>query len=79
MGQAPPVYLYEKSTFFLCMQENGSSEDKNRPYSDPGPHQAQCESSREVSPSLVSRTNQRALAMFCLQKRMLTFISPGYL
>ncbi|XP_005048825.1 PREDICTED: pleckstrin homology domain-containing family S member 1 isoform X1 [Ficedula albicollis] len=33
-------------------KENGSSEDKNRPYSDPGPHQAQCDSPREVFPSL---------------------------
>ncbi|NWV19705.1 PKHS1 protein, partial [Origma solitaria] len=38
--------------------ENGSSDDKNRPYSDPGPHQAQCDSPRGVFPSLVSRTNQ---------------------
>ncbi|NWV02953.1 PKHS1 protein, partial [Ptilonorhynchus violaceus] len=37
-GEAPP--------------ENGSSEDKNRPYSDPGPHQAQCDSPRGVFPSL---------------------------
>ncbi|NXY16668.1 PKHS1 protein, partial [Atrichornis clamosus] len=51
-GEAPPVCLHEKSTFFLCIQENGSSEDKNRPYSDPGPHQAQCDSSRGVFPSL---------------------------
>ncbi|NWR15510.1 PKHS1 protein, partial [Emberiza fucata] len=57
-----PVYLYEESTFFLFIQENGSSEDKNRPYSDPGPHQAQCDSPRGVFPSLVSRTNQTALA-----------------
>ncbi|NXP91610.1 PKHS1 protein, partial [Passerina amoena] len=62
VGQAPPVYLYEELTFFLFMQENGSSEDKNRPYSDPGPHQAQCDSPRGVFPSLVSRTNQTALA-----------------
>ncbi|NXU35834.1 PKHS1 protein, partial [Drymodes brunneopygia] len=48
VGEAPP--------------ENGSSEDKNRPYSDPGPHQAQCDSPRGVFPSLVSRTNQTALA-----------------
>lgn len=67
MGEAPPVYLYE-SNFFLCIQENGSSEDKNRPYSDPGPHQAQCDSPRGVLPSLVSRTNQTALALFHLQK-----------
>ncbi|NXO79040.1 PKHS1 protein, partial [Sitta europaea] len=57
MGQAPPDQL-----FFLCTQENGSSEDKNRPYSDPGPHQAQCDSARGVFPSLVSRTNQTGLA-----------------
>ncbi|XP_014165849.1 pleckstrin homology domain-containing family S member 1 [Geospiza fortis] len=35
-----------------CQKENGSSEDKNRPYSDPGPHQAQCDSPRGVFPSL---------------------------
>ncbi|NWW15964.1 PKHS1 protein, partial [Falcunculus frontatus] len=62
VGKAPPVYIYEESTFFLCIQENGSSEDKNRPYSDPGPHHAQCDSPRGVFPSLVSRTNQTALA-----------------
>ncbi|NXV10318.1 PKHS1 protein, partial [Cettia cetti] len=67
VGQAPPGYLYEKSTFFLCVQQNGSSEDKNRPCSDPGPHQAQCDPPRGVFPSLVSRTNQTALAFFCLQ------------
>ncbi|KAM4775480.1 pleckstrin homology domain-containing family S member 1 isoform 3-T4 [Cyanocitta cristata] len=33
-------------------KENGSSEDKNRPYSDPGPHQAQCDSPRGILPSL---------------------------
>ncbi|XP_053839960.1 pleckstrin homology domain-containing family S member 1 isoform X2 [Vidua macroura] len=33
-------------------KENGSSEDKNRPYSDPGPHQVQCDSPRGVFPSL---------------------------
>ncbi|XP_009078555.1 PREDICTED: pleckstrin homology domain-containing family S member 1 [Acanthisitta chloris] len=33
-------------------KENGSSEDKNRPYSDPGPHEAQCDSPRGVFPSL---------------------------
>ncbi|NXN66920.1 PKHS1 protein, partial [Himantopus himantopus] len=37
-GEAPP--------------ENGPSEDKNRPNSDPGPHQAQCDSPRGVFPSL---------------------------
>ncbi|NXH87802.1 PKHS1 protein, partial [Edolisoma coerulescens] len=62
VGGAPPEYLYEESTFFLCIQESGSSEDKNRPYSDPGPHQAQCDSPRGIFPSLVSRTNQTALA-----------------
>ncbi|NWT79977.1 PKHS1 protein, partial [Lanius ludovicianus] len=62
VSEAPPVYPCEESTFFLCIQEYGSSEDKNRPYSDPGPHQAQCDSPRGVLPSLVSRTNQRALA-----------------
>ncbi|NXO12443.1 PKHS1 protein, partial [Oriolus oriolus] len=51
VGEAPLVYIYEEPTFFLCIQENGSSEDKNRPYSDPGPHQAQCDSPRGVFPS----------------------------
>ncbi|NXO23786.1 PKHS1 protein, partial [Cisticola juncidis] len=59
VGQAPQ----EESTFFLCVQQNGSSEDKNRPYSDPGPHQAQCDPPRGVFPSLVSRTNQTALCL----------------
>ncbi|NXL79517.1 PKHS1 protein, partial [Leptocoma aspasia] len=72
VGQAPPVYLYEESAFFLCIQENGSSEDKNRPCSDPGPHQAQCDSPGGVFPSLVSRTNQTALAFFCLQNLLNT-------
>ncbi|NXR98293.1 PKHS1 protein, partial [Oxylabes madagascariensis] len=68
VGQAPPGYLYEKSTFFLCIQQNGASEDKNRPCSDPGPHQAQCDPPSGVFPSMVSRTNQTALALFRLQK-----------
>ncbi|NXC66487.1 PKHS1 protein, partial [Anhinga anhinga] len=38
--------------FFFCIQENGPSEDKNRPNSDPGPHQAQRNSARGVFPSL---------------------------
>ncbi|NXM52201.1 PKHS1 protein, partial [Illadopsis cleaveri] len=67
VGQAPPGYLYDKLTFFLCMQQNGSSDNTNRPYSDPGPHQAQCDPPRGVIPSLVSRTNQTALALLCLQ------------
>ncbi|KFV51730.1 Pleckstrin homology domain-containing family S member 1, partial [Tyto alba] len=58
----------DKSPFFFCIQESGSSEDKNRPNSDPGPHQAQCDSPRGVCPSLVSRTNQTALDLFSLQK-----------
>ncbi|NXW03402.1 PKHS1 protein, partial [Fregetta grallaria] len=42
----------QESTFFFCIQENGPSEDKNRPNSDPGPHQAQCDSPTGVFPSL---------------------------
>ncbi|NXN06722.1 PKHS1 protein, partial [Indicator maculatus] len=42
-----------QSTFLFCIQENGSSEDKSRPNSDPGPHQAQCDSSRGVFPSVL--------------------------
>ncbi|NXG68674.1 PKHS1 protein, partial [Baryphthengus martii] len=34
------------------LQENGSSEDKNRPNSDPGPHQSRCDSPRRVLPSM---------------------------
>ncbi|XP_009704603.1 PREDICTED: pleckstrin homology domain-containing family S member 1 [Cariama cristata] len=37
-------------------KENGSSEDKNRPNSDPGPHQAQCDSPRGVFPSLQDKS-----------------------
>ncbi|NXS83458.1 PKHS1 protein, partial [Erpornis zantholeuca] len=44
VGKAPP-------------SENGCSEDKNRPCSDPGPHQAQCDSPRGVFPSLLSLLN----------------------
>nr|XP_009932934.1 PREDICTED: pleckstrin homology domain-containing family S member 1 [Opisthocomus hoazin] len=33
-------------------KEDGPSEDKNRPNSDPGPHQTQCDSQRGVVPSL---------------------------
>ncbi|XP_058277586.1 pleckstrin homology domain-containing family S member 1 [Hirundo rustica] len=33
-------------------KQTGSSEDKNRPYSDPGPHQAQCDPPRGAFPSL---------------------------
>ncbi|XP_010155262.1 PREDICTED: pleckstrin homology domain-containing family S member 1-like, partial [Eurypyga helias] len=39
-------------------KENGPSEDKNRPNSDPGPHQSRCDLPRAVYSSLVSRTNQ---------------------
>ncbi|NXX18515.1 PKHS1 protein, partial [Podargus strigoides] len=60
-----------QSTYFFCIQETGSSEDKNRPNSDPGPQQAQCDSPRGAVPSLVSRTNQTALGLFSLQKRLL--------
>ncbi|NXW88943.1 PKHS1 protein, partial [Alopecoenas beccarii] len=34
------------------LEGNGPSEDKNRPNSDPGPHQTQCDSPRGVLPSL---------------------------
>ncbi|KFO70938.1 Pleckstrin homology domain-containing family S member 1, partial [Cuculus canorus] len=60
-GCCPEVkHLWDESTFFFFIQENGPSEDKNRPNSDPGPHQALCDSPREVFPTLVSRTNQTA-------------------
>ncbi|XP_057277073.1 pleckstrin homology domain-containing family S member 1 isoform X1 [Pezoporus wallicus] len=52
-----PLFLNSiDTTSFLERQsyqkENGSSEDKNRPNSDPGPHQAQCDSARGIFPSL---------------------------
>ncbi|XP_029887268.1 pleckstrin homology domain-containing family S member 1 isoform X1 [Aquila chrysaetos chrysaetos] len=52
-----PVFLNSVDTTSFpesqsCQKENGSSEDKNRPSSDPGPHQAQCDSPRGVFPSL---------------------------
>ncbi|NWU64324.1 PKHS1 protein, partial [Pterocles burchelli] len=51
-GEAPPGCLEEESTFFFCIQENGPSEDKSRPNSDPGPRQAQCDSPGGVFPKL---------------------------
>ncbi|CAN0183905.1 unnamed protein product [Bubo scandiacus] len=46
-------------------EENGSSEDKNRPNSDPGLHQAQCDSPRGVCPSLdknLGRSEEKLLS-----------------
>ncbi|XP_064000145.1 pleckstrin homology domain-containing family S member 1 [Pogoniulus pusillus] len=46
-------------------KEIGSSEDKSRPNSDPGLHQAQCDSSREVFPSMdkhVGKSEENLLA-----------------
>ncbi|NXJ63172.1 PKHS1 protein, partial [Rostratula benghalensis] len=60
--QSPPVQ--EESTCFFCIQESGPSEEKNRPNSDPGLHQAP----RGVHPSQVRRTNQTALVLFSLQR-----------
>ncbi|XP_054019554.1 pleckstrin homology domain-containing family S member 1 [Dryobates pubescens] len=40
-------------------KENGSSEDKSRPNSDPGPHQAQCDSSRGFFPSVDKHLGKR--------------------
>ncbi|XP_010563032.1 PREDICTED: pleckstrin homology domain-containing family S member 1 [Haliaeetus leucocephalus] len=52
-----PVFLNSVDTTSFsesqsCQKEDGSSEDKNRPSSDPGAHQAQCDSPRGVFPSL---------------------------
>ncbi|XP_054238641.1 pleckstrin homology domain-containing family S member 1 [Indicator indicator] len=52
-----PLFLNSvDTTSFMERQsyqkENGSSEDKSRPNSDPGPHQAQCDSSRGIFPSV---------------------------
>ncbi|NXN89832.1 PKHS1 protein, partial [Bombycilla garrulus] len=52
LGQASPVDLYEESAFFLCIQEDGSPENKDRHNSDPGPHQAQRDSTTAVFPGL---------------------------
>ncbi|XP_068054185.1 pleckstrin homology domain-containing family S member 1 isoform X2 [Anomalospiza imberbis] len=49
LGSVDMTRLPDRQSY---QQENGSSEDKNRPYSDPGPHQAQCDSPRGVFPSL---------------------------
>ncbi|NXO74287.1 PKHS1 protein, partial [Phainopepla nitens] len=43
-------------------REAGFPEEKKRSNSDSGPHQAQCDSSTGVLPSVVSRTNPTALA-----------------
>ncbi|NXP76189.1 PKHS1 protein, partial [Ramphastos sulfuratus] len=60
-GWCPQVTLaaldFGKKKFVISLEpaqspsEDGSSEDKSRPNSYPGPHQAQCDSSREVFPS----------------------------
>ncbi|NWR33981.1 PKHS1 protein, partial [Tachuris rubrigastra] len=68
--EARPLCLYGESTSFFPIQENGYSEDKNRPYSDPGPHQAQCDSPRGVFPSLVSRKKIKQL-LPCSQDKIL--------
>ncbi|XP_030344419.1 pleckstrin homology domain-containing family S member 1 isoform X3 [Strigops habroptila] len=49
-------------------KENGSSEDKNRPNSDPGPHQAQRDATRGVFPSLWN-TDPDATAGFDVQEK----------
>ncbi|XP_074686183.1 pleckstrin homology domain-containing family S member 1 isoform X1 [Strix aluco] len=65
-----PLFLNSVgTTSFLERQsyqeENGSSEDKNRPNSDPGLHQAQCDSPRGVCPSLdknLGRSEEKLLS-----------------
>uniref|UniRef100_A0A8C8EDF6 Pleckstrin homology domain containing S1 n=1 Tax=Otus sunia TaxID=257818 RepID=A0A8C8EDF6_9STRI len=65
-----PLFLNSiGTTSFLERQsyqeENGSSEDKNRPNSDPGLHQAQCDSPRGVCPSLdknLGRSEEKLLS-----------------
>ncbi|KFO98065.1 Pleckstrin homology domain-containing family S member 1, partial [Calypte anna] len=61
--------------FCLCVQENSSSEDKNRPNSDPGLHAAHCDPTKGVFPSLVNeditkedyyQTPSNILAKVCL-------------
>ncbi|NXJ13595.1 PKHS1 protein, partial [Odontophorus gujanensis] len=54
-----------------CPQDDGSSEDKNRPNSDPGPHQAQSDSPQGIFPSLVSTTNETVLDLLNLEKQLL--------
>ncbi|XP_026707425.1 pleckstrin homology domain-containing family S member 1 isoform X2 [Athene cunicularia] len=48
----PEVRSRPSSLPLFLNSENGSSEDKNRPNSDPGVHQAQCDSPRGVCPRL---------------------------
>ncbi|XP_074763881.1 pleckstrin homology domain-containing family S member 1 isoform X2 [Athene noctua] len=48
----PEVRSRPSSLPLFLNSENGSSEDKNRPNSDPGLHQAQCDSPRGVCPRL---------------------------
>ncbi|XP_008947349.1 PREDICTED: pleckstrin homology domain-containing family S member 1 [Merops nubicus] len=60
-----PLFLSSvDTTSFLerqsYLKENGSSEDKNRPNSDPGPPQTQCDSPRGVFPSLQDKNLGRS-------------------
>ncbi|NXK55139.1 PKHS1 protein, partial [Chauna torquata] len=58
--------IFRKSQlFFCCIQDDDPSEDKNRPNSDPGPHQAQNDSPRGVFPSLdknLGKTDENLLS-----------------
>ncbi|POI35666.1 hypothetical protein CIB84_000583, partial [Bambusicola thoracicus] len=56
--------------FFFCIQDDGPSEDKNRPNSDPGPHQAQSHLPQGVFQRLVSTTNKTALDLLSLENRL---------
>ncbi|XP_010120087.1 PREDICTED: pleckstrin homology domain-containing family S member 1 [Chlamydotis macqueenii] len=61
----PPLNPVHKTTFLewqSYQKEDGPSDDKNRPNSDPGPHQAQCDSSRGVFPSLDKKKKENLVS-----------------
>lgn len=60
--------IFRSQLFFFSIQDDGASEDKNRPNSDPGPHQAQSNLPQGVLPRLVSTTNKAALDLLSLEK-----------
>ncbi|NXC47833.1 PKHS1 protein, partial [Penelope pileata] len=60
-----PVLACWSQHLFFFIQDDGPSEDKNRPNSDPGPHQPQSDSPRGILPSLdknLGRTEENLLS-----------------
>lgn len=60
--------IFRSQHFFFCIQDDGASEDKNRPSSDPGPRHVQSNSPQGVFQRLVSTTNKTALDLLSLEK-----------